>query len=170
MSVDPRRAGVVRDDVREHVGCVARQRDQPVVGLGVDRDGCRAQLDDEPVQQTVALRIGVGGRCEEPGGAVEQAGARVLGAARFRAADRVSTDEPARAARGRDHAPLGRTDVRHGRVVARGLEHRDDLAGQVCDRGGDDADVRVGDGLLERGGRGHGAPRDGAARASGSGS
>ena len=43
------RAGLVDEQVREHVRQVARQRDQPVVRVGVDRHGTRAELGDEAV-------------------------------------------------------------------------------------------------------------------------
>ena len=43
VPLDARRAGLVRDDVREHVRHVARQRDEPVVRVGVDRDRRRAE-------------------------------------------------------------------------------------------------------------------------------
>ena len=55
VALDARRAGLVRDDVGEHVRDVARQRDEPVVRLGVDRDGRRADVGDEAVHRAVAV-------------------------------------------------------------------------------------------------------------------
>ena len=43
VAVDARGAGLVRDDVREHVRHVARHRDEAVVRVGVDRDRRRAE-------------------------------------------------------------------------------------------------------------------------------
>ena len=59
VALDARRAGLVRDDVREHVRHVARQRDEPVVRLGVDRDGRRADVGDEAVHEAVPGGIGL---------------------------------------------------------------------------------------------------------------
>ena len=85
--LDPRRARLVDEQVRERVREVARQRDEPVVRLRVDRDRGRAELGDEPVDEPVALGIGAGERRQEPGRALEELGARVLRPARLGAAD-----------------------------------------------------------------------------------
>ena len=61
--------------------------------LGVDRDGLRAEGDDQPVQAFVEDPGRLRGRCEVPGGAVEQVGASGLDASRLRAGDWVAADE-----------------------------------------------------------------------------
>ena len=94
VAVDAAPARLVDEQVRERVREVARQRDEPVVGARVDGDRRRAETGDEAVHEPVALGIGLGQRRQEPGGALEQVGARVLGAARLRSADGVPADEP----------------------------------------------------------------------------
>ena len=56
VTVDAGRAGLVEQDVRERVRQVARDRDEPVVGAGVDRDGPRAERRDEAVHRAEQLR------------------------------------------------------------------------------------------------------------------
>jgi len=58
VAVDPRRSGLVDEHVRERVRQVARQRDEPVVRVRVDRDRDRAELGDEAVDEPVPLRVG----------------------------------------------------------------------------------------------------------------
>ena len=50
VALDAGAAGLVDEHVRERVRQVARERDEPVVRLGVDRDGHRAERRDEAVQ------------------------------------------------------------------------------------------------------------------------
>ena len=70
-----------------------RERDQAVVGGGVDGDRVGAERGDEAVQDPVAVGIGAGVRGQKPGRALEEIGAGVLGAVRLGAADRVPADE-----------------------------------------------------------------------------
>ena len=79
VSFDARCAGLVRDDVREHVRHVARHRDKPVVGVGIDRDGRRAERGREGVHGAVAGGVGMRDGREEPGCAFEEGGARGSG-------------------------------------------------------------------------------------------
>ena len=109
-------ARLVHEHVRERVRQVARERDEPVVRVRVDRDGPRAELGDEAVHEPVALGVGRGGRRQEPGRALEQLGAGVLGAARLRAADRVAADEARRSAPRPRRPRLRRADVGDGRT------------------------------------------------------
>ena len=88
VAVDARRACLVQEQVRERVRQVARERDEPVVRLGVDRDRDGAECGDEAVHEAVALRVGRGGRREKPGRALEELGGRTLRAARLEPADR----------------------------------------------------------------------------------
>ena len=129
------------DDVREHVRHVARQRDEPVVRVGSIATGVAPSVGDEAVHEAVALGVGLRDRRQEPGRALEEPGARVLGAARLGAADRVAADEARRAGGRRDDARLRRADVGDGRRVAGRLEHRGDLRGQLRDRRRDDGEV-----------------------------
>ena len=88
VAVDAPRAGLVDEQVRDHVGQVARQREQAVVRAGIDRDRLGAERRDERVEVAVARRVRVGDRGQEPGRADEQVDHRVLGAAHLAAADR----------------------------------------------------------------------------------
>ena len=74
VPVDARRARLIHDQVRERVGQVARQRDEPVVRSRIDGDRRRAELADEAVHEPVTLRIGLGERGQEPGCAFEELG------------------------------------------------------------------------------------------------
>ena len=105
VPVDPAGAGLGDQQVREHVRQVARQRQQPVVGAGVDRHRRRAERGDEGVQVAVALRVGLGDRGEEPGRAVEQVAAGVLGAAQLEPGTRVPADEAAAVGRAEATTP-----------------------------------------------------------------
>ena len=99
MPLDSRRARLVDEQVRERVRQVARQRHDPVVRLGIDGDGGRAEARDEGVDEPVAVRVGLGKRRQEPGRALEELAARVLGAAGLGAADRMAAHEAGRALR-----------------------------------------------------------------------
>ena len=74
VALDALGARVVQEQVRERVREVARQRDEPVVRCGIDRDGRRAEPGDEAVHVPVALRVGRGERGQEPGRALEEIG------------------------------------------------------------------------------------------------
>ena len=134
VPVDARLAGLHHEQVREHVRQVAREREQPVVHAGVDGHGRGAERRHQAVQVAQARRLGLGQRREVPGGALEQLRARVLGAARLHAAERMTADEARAQGRGhrRDDARLGRPDVgdrRAGRELGQlgqhGRERRD---------------------------------------------
>ena len=153
VAVDAHGAGVVQDDVGEGVRQVAREREETVVRGRVDRDRHRAQGRDEPVQQAVALGLGLGDRRQEPGRAREELVAAVHRAARLRAADGVAADEAGaildRGAEGR----LRRADVRHRRTVARRGQRLADPLDQRGHRRRDDDQVGVLDGGDEALGR-----------------
>ena len=119
VPLDARRTRLVDDDVREHVRKMARQRDELVVGSRLDRVREGAELADEAVDEGVALRARLGGRCEKPGGALEQAGRGVHGTVHLLARDRVTADEPRRAAGRGDDGRLRRADVGDGRLARR---------------------------------------------------
>ena len=146
VAVDAAGARLVDEQVRDHVGQVARQREQAVVRAGIDRDGLGAERGDEGVQVAVAPRVGVGRRREEPGRAVEEVGHRVLRAAHLAPADRMAADEaPAIAAGDRcDDGALGRADVGHRRLRRR-HEHLGDRLRQLADRRAHADEVGVGD-------------------------
>ena len=96
VPLDPPGAGLVDEQVGEGMRQVARQRDEAVVRGRIDRDRHGAERGDEAVDEPVALRVGAGGRGQEPRRAVEQLGGRVGRAARLAAADRMAADEPLR--------------------------------------------------------------------------
>ena len=50
VAVDAGRSGLVDEQVRERVREVARQRDEPVVRVRLDRDRSRAERGDEAVE------------------------------------------------------------------------------------------------------------------------
>ena len=150
VAVDPRRAGLVRDDVREHVRHVAGERDEPVVGARIDRDGRRAELGDEAVDEAVAGRVG---RVRSASGTTWRPGTAPRSRARGRASrlpqigwPPTKRDEPS-AARTTD-AFVEPTSVTVAASVA--CEHRRDLSRQLGDRRGDDDELGAVDGLLER--------------------
>ncbi len=86
---------------------------------------------------------------QEPGRAFEERRARVVGAARLGAADRVSADEAGRAVRGAHDGGLRGADVGHGRVGGRG-EDGGDGRRELGDRRSDDDEL----GVLDRVARG----------------
>jgi hypothetical protein len=112
-------ARLVDEQVRERVRQMARQRDELVVGLGVDRDRRRAECRDEAVNEAVALGVGLRGRGQEPGRAVEEIDRRVGGAVRLRAGYRMAADK-ARVARRVGDIRLRRADVGDRRAAADG--------------------------------------------------
>ena len=99
VPVDPRRARLVEEHVREHVRQVARQPDEAVVRVRADRDGPGAEGGDEAVHQPQPVGIRGGGRGEEPRCALEELGRGAPGAAGLGAADRMPSDEPGRRSR-----------------------------------------------------------------------
>ncbi len=111
VPVDARRSRLVDEQIGKRVREVARQRDQAVVSVGVDRDGDGADRSDERMQRAVALGVGLRDRGEEPGRAVEELGARVGRPARFGPADRMATDEAGVGACGAHDRALRRADV-----------------------------------------------------------
>ena len=137
---------------------MARQRDETIVRVGIDRDGDGTDRGHERVQRAVALRVGLRDRREEPRRAVEQLRARVLGPARLGAADRVASDETRIGARGAHDRALRRADV--GDRAARRLEHLCDRRGEPRDGSRDDRQLRVADRLRERAGSLDGAALD----------
>ena len=124
MAVDATRAGLVRKQVRERVRQMARERDEAVVGAGVDRDGDRPETAHEAVHVAKAGRVGVGDGGQEPGRTHEQVRARVRRPARLEPAHGMTADEPRPLGGGHrsDDGRLGRADVGHGR--ARGRRER----------------------------------------------
>ena len=94
MTVDARRARLVQEQVGERVRQMAREREQPVVRVRVDRHRHGAERGDEAVQRAGSgpASVSANGR-QEPGRALEELRARVLRAARLRAADRMAADE-----------------------------------------------------------------------------
>ncbi len=130
------RAAVVEEDVHpdarvraghEHVGQgvrqVAGQRDQPIVGIGIDRDRASSQRADERVQASVGDRVGLGNRCQEPGRSIEQLRPRVGHATGLRAADRVAADELRMGTQRGQQAALCRADVGDGAALRGGVQH-----------------------------------------------
>ncbi len=73
VSVDAPRARLVDEQVRDHVGQVARQREQPVVGARVDGDRAphRARRRTRAGRDSARVSVSAIGR-QEPGRAVEQ--------------------------------------------------------------------------------------------------
>ena len=107
----PERAGGLGDeDVGDDVRQVRDGGHHPVVDVGVDRRGPRAEAGDEAVQALEQRARRRRRRRQVPGGAVEQVRARVLDAGRLRARQRVAADE-ARVAVAATTRALGRADV-----------------------------------------------------------
>ncbi len=129
---------------------MARQRDEPVVGDRVDRNGPRAERGDEAVHEPVAIRLGCRERRQEPGRAVEEIGARMLGSARLGAADGMAADEPAGTEGRRADSNLRRAYV--GNRAALGTRGQDGphLIGKLGHRSGDDRDLSSSDRCVER--------------------
>ena len=138
VPLEPGRARLVEQDVRERVGQVARHGDELVVCVGIDRDRARTDRRHERVHLPVVRRVGACGRCQEPGCAVEQIRRRARRPARLGATDRVTADEARIAGRSRADRALRRADVRHRAVVGGTREHRGDDTRQRGHRHGDD--------------------------------
>jgi hypothetical protein len=153
VPVHARGTGLVQQDVRERVRQVARHRDEPVVRLGVDRDGERAERGDEAVQELVALRLGRGDRGQEPGRALEELRGRALRPASLGAADRVPADEAWLAGGRRTDAALRRADVGDGAAGPARVEDRPHLRGQRGHRCGDERELGTGERRSELGRR-----------------
>ena len=149
VPVDARRARLVQQQVRERVREVARQRDEPVVRLRIDRHRHRTKRDDEAVQQPVALRIGRRDRRQEPRRAAEQLAVRMRGAVRLRAAHGMPADEAPVADGLRDRS-LRRADIGDRRRLAARRQHCRHLRGNEGHRRRHDRELGGGDRLLER--------------------
>jgi hypothetical protein len=93
VPVDTQRPGVVEHDVGKRVWKVARQRQKPVMGLGIDGHRDSAQRGHEPVQQPVTLGLRLGDGSEEPRRSLEELGAGVARPPSFRTANRMAADE-----------------------------------------------------------------------------
>ena len=150
VALDAGGAGLVDDDVGEHVGQVARERDELVVRGRLDRVREGAELADEAVNEGVALRARLRGRRQEPGRALEEPGGGMRGAVRLLAGDRVPADEAGRACGGRDDARLRRAGVGDGGPLAARLEHGGHLLRERRHRRRDHGQVGAGDRLGER--------------------
>ena len=150
VAVDARRAGLVEQHVGERVRHVARDRDEPVVRAGVDRDRPRAERGDESVHGAEQLRAGGRGRRQEPGRALEELGVRPLGAARLGAADRMPADEPLVAVGGGADRALRRADVGDGASLRRDGEDLADDVGKLGNGRRDQDEVGTVDGVRER--------------------
>jgi hypothetical protein len=138
------------EHVGEHVRQVAEHGHEPVVGLGVDRHGARAQLHHEAVQALVEEPAGLLVRREVPDGALEEVRARVLHPRRLGAGDWMAADE-AGVGRPAHEVLLRRAHVGHERVVAGGVERRPhELRERAHGRAGE-AQLSTLDCLLERG-------------------
>jgi hypothetical protein len=131
VPVDHGRARLVDEQVGERVREMAREGDDAVVRVGVDRDRGRAETGDEAVHEPVALDVGGCERGQEPGRAVKELGIRVLGAAGLGAADRMAADEARRVPRRGADARLRRADVGDGAGLAAGGEHGLDLRAEM---------------------------------------
>ena len=147
MPVDPHRPRLVDQQVGERVRKVARQRNETIVRVRIDRDGDGADRSHEGVQRAVALRVGLRDRREKPRRTIEELGARVLGPARFGAADRVPSDEARIGARSAHDRALRRADV--GDRAARRLEHLCDRRSEPRDGSRDDRQLGVAHRLRE---------------------
>ena len=165
VAVDPRRARLVQEHVRERVRQMARDRDEPVVRVGVDRDGTRAERGDEAVHEPVALRrrrrrVGVRNHVAPSN---SSAVARVR-AARLGAADRMAADEARRRPpRPRRPAPFVEpTSVTRAPGGARVEHRREPCAGSVADGRGDERELGVRERLGEIGAAASTAPRSAA--------
>ncbi len=131
---------------------MAEDRDEPVVGVRVERDRPGADVDHEAVEPLVQEAPGVRERREVPNGALEEVGARVLDAGRLGARDRVPADE-ARVVDGAQQLALGRAHVGHERVRPGGIKRGAHLFGQRAHGRAGEAEIRAREGLLERPGR-----------------
>src|SRR6266511_419388 len=93
VSVDTQRTGVVEHDVGKRVWKVARQRQETVMGLGIDGHRNGAERGHEPVQDAVTLGLGLGEGSEEPRRSLEELSAGVARPPSYRTADRMAADE-----------------------------------------------------------------------------
>jgi DNA-binding protein HU-beta len=132
------------------VGEVAREREDPVVRVGVEADRARAERGDEALDELDPLRLVRRQRGEEPGRAVEEVGRRARGAARRASGERVARHEPG-VVDAVGEAALRRADVRDRRGRRRG-EHLARGVGERSDGDRDDDELGPGDRGLERGG------------------
>ena len=143
VALDARRAGLVRrrrSRARAARGSSARRagRARP----GRSRPASRRASATKPCTSRWRSGSVCGDRRQEPGRALEEPGARVLGAARLGAADRVAADEARRAGGGRDDARLRRADVGDGRrLAASPASTAATCAGELRDRRRDDDEL-----------------------------
>ncbi len=151
VAVDARRAGLVEQHVGEGVRHVTRDRDEPVVGARIDRDGPRPERGDEAVHRAQQLRPGARGRRQEPGRTLEELRIRTLWAARLGAADRMAADEAAVSSGGGADRALRRADVGDDAPARREREHLSDDVGQLRHGSGDEDEVGALHGGFERG-------------------
>jgi hypothetical protein len=147
VALDPAGPRLVDEQIGERVRKVARQRDQPVMALRVDRDRHGTERGDEPVDEPVALRVGRRDRRQEPGRAVEEIRARMRRAVRLAPADRMPSDELLRQAQ---RPFLRRADVGDRAAVGRARDHLLDEGRQDGDGCGDDGEVGLGEQVAER--------------------
>ena len=117
MPLDAGLAHLVEQQIRERVRQVARQREQPVVRVGIDGDRHRSERGDEAVQGAVALGVGGGARGEKPGRSREELRPRVRRPLRLGSRDGMAADETRIGDCSADRA-LGRADVGDGRLGA----------------------------------------------------
>jgi hypothetical protein len=141
-------AHLVQEEVRERVRQVADEREEPVVRVGIDRDGNGTERADEGVQLAVTRRVGRRVRRQEPGRAVEEVGTRTLRPAHLRPGHRMAADKPRIGDRAGQRC-LGRADVRDGRL-GRGRKRGLGGIGEERDRDRDDDEVGVGGGRFGR--------------------
>ncbi len=160
VALDPRRTGLVDDDVREHVRHVAREGDELVVGARLDRVREGAELADEAVNEGVALRARHRRGRQEPRRALEEPRRGMRRSVNLLAGDRVTADEPRRAARGGDDVRLRRAGVGDRGFLGGHGENRRHLRGERRYRRGNDCQLHVLDRLRERRGRLDGAALD----------
>ena len=144
--------GLGDEQVGEHVRQLRDARHEPVVGVGVDGLGARAEAAEQPVQALVEDAGGAAfGGGEIPGGAVEQVRAGVLHAGGLGAGERVPADEALVGAGVGEHA-LGGADVADDAVRAGAGEREAHGLTERADGGGDEHDVGAVDGADDVGG------------------
>ena len=153
VPLDSGGAGLVDDDVREHVRDVARERDELVVGGRLDRMRERPELADEAVDEGVALRGSSRSSASETTSRPRRAPTR-RGSAPCASLPAIGcpptnrAEPPAAATTCALVEPVSVTVVSS---PAR-LEHRRDLPGEHGHRSGDDCEVGAGDRLGQRAG------------------
>src|SRR6266511_3347835 len=117
MPLDPGRAGLVDEHVRQRMRKMARQGDEAIVRLRVDRDRGRSQVRHEAVYEPITLGVCAGEWCQEPRRTPEELRARVLRPSRLGAADGMTADESGRVTCGRAGCGLRGADVGDGAAL-----------------------------------------------------